>query len=113
MEKVAGLERGYRGEESHGEEEMMDEIVRELVEVFDLPPARARAIVEMVAARLQPGPSRGGHEPEDDDHDEGHRSDEHAAHHRDHEGGHGSGKSAKKGRLRGLLGDASGFLGGE
>jgi hypothetical protein len=110
---VAVLECGYGGKESDGEEEMMDEIVRELVEVFDLPPARARAIVEMVAARLQPGPSRGGHEPEDDDHDEGHRSDEHAAHHRDHEGGHGSGKSAKKGRLRGLLGDASGFLGGE
>jgi hypothetical protein len=92
---------------------MMDEIVRELVEVFDLPPARARAIVEMVAARLQPGKARGGYDFEDDHHDEERRSDEHLAHHGDHEGGHGSGKSAKKGRLRGLLGDASGFLGGE
>ena len=84
----------------------MDEIVREVVEAFDLPPAKARALVEMVAARLQSTAGRERrHHNDDDDHD---HDDQHRDHY--HEGGRWPGKQGKKGGLRGLLGDV---LGGE
>jgi hypothetical protein len=95
----------------HDQEEMVDEIVREVGEAFDLPPAKAKAIVEMVAARLQSssGSDRREHDDRKDD-DHGH---EHREHDRYQQSGHGPGQPKKKGGLRGLLGDVGGFLGGE
>jgi hypothetical protein len=92
---------------------IVDEIIKEVAEVFDLPPARAKVIVEMVASRLQASSARSGSSRQDDDHDSDHRKDEHRSDDHDRDGGHGTGKPAKKGGLRGLLGDVGGMLGGE